>query len=226
MGDSDTNPAVQLWALHRLIAGVCHEINNPLTAVQGLAELLTQEESDPQKREDLEVITQESTRAISVVRNLRTFARTPEGEPIPCAVNSALSQVVDTRGYETRARGLALETAFDPSVPAVLCHYEDLLLMGLLMLLEAESLTLTAATPATTPGQEDDNASIVVRTAGGPEALIELEVRGLTVLPSSRYSPPLEVCASVAQRIGGRFSVRVDNASRLVTYSLSLPAAS
>ncbi|NLE74935.1 MAG: hypothetical protein GX604_09965 [Actinobacteria bacterium] len=138
MDGSDDLSAVQLWVLRRLIAGVCHEVNNPLTVVQGLVELILQEESDPKKREDLELVAQEGARAISVVRNLRAFARAPESEATPCAVNAALSQVLDTRGYETRARGLVLETSFYPSAPAVLCRYEDLLLMGLLLLLEAE----------------------------------------------------------------------------------------
>lgn len=225
MDSSDDLSAVQLWALRRLIAGVCHEVNNPLTVVQGLVELILQEESDPKKREDLEVVAQEGARAISVVRSLRAFARAPESEATPCAINAALSQVLDARGYETRARGLVLETSFYPSAPAVLCRYEDLLLMGLLLLLEAERLALDNPTSPATSNPQTNDASIMVRTTDESEGCVKFEVRNPVAIRSDSLSPIFQACTSLARRMGGRLQMETNQTSKVVTYLLSLPPA-
>ena len=67
--------AGRLAGLERLIAGTSHEINNPLTSVQGLASLLLMDAKDTQTREDSEVIAAETERAVVVIRNLRSFVQ-------------------------------------------------------------------------------------------------------------------------------------------------------
>jgi len=63
-------------SIGRLAAGVAHEINNPLTSVLTLSHLLLKHtEADDSRREDLEIIVQETTRCRDIVRNLLDFAR-------------------------------------------------------------------------------------------------------------------------------------------------------
>src|SRR6185503_11996330 len=67
----------KMSAIGQLIAGVAHDLNNPLASVVGFADYLVDSEKDapPQLLEPLRTIQQEAERAASIVRNLLNFAR-------------------------------------------------------------------------------------------------------------------------------------------------------
>lgn len=62
-------------ALGRLAAGAAHELNNPLTAVLGFAQILREEAQDETVREDLDRIIRGALRARRIVQDLLAFAR-------------------------------------------------------------------------------------------------------------------------------------------------------
>ena len=67
-------------AVGQLVAGVAHEINNPLTGVIGFAQLLQTRDIDEQARKDAESIYREAERATRIVRHLLSFARKHQPE--------------------------------------------------------------------------------------------------------------------------------------------------
>jgi hypothetical protein len=224
--------AANLAALRQLIAGVCHEINNPLTAVQGLSDILAQDASDSQTAEDLRIIARETERAITVVRNLRVFAR-ESGPPQPCNMNDALANVLDARGYEMRARGMTLSTATADDVPGVRASYEELLLLLLLLVLSAEQTAL-----ATT--DEDGPADDVHLQEGGPDTTTEAPFLHVETVAeegavqavlaySDRLhragldSSAMEAARRLAQDLGGGITLSTDREAR-ASLTLTLPA--
>ncbi|MFN7914807.1 MAG: PAS domain S-box protein [Vicinamibacterales bacterium] len=67
--------AQKMESLGRLAGGVAHDFNNMLGGIMGYAELLLDDESDPQRRQDLESIMQAAVRSAELTRKLLAFGR-------------------------------------------------------------------------------------------------------------------------------------------------------
>lgn len=108
----------KMAAVGQLVSGVAHELNNPLTSIAGLAELLL--EKPPQGtagRDHLTVIREQAERAGRIVRNLLTFARKGPAEVEPFNLNDLVQRTVALVGYELKLREVELQTQLDPGVP-------------------------------------------------------------------------------------------------------------
>src|SRR6204780_5859850 len=65
----------RLAAMGQMIGGFAHELNNPLTSILGMAELLQEGEVSEGARKQLAVLHQQARRAAEIVQNLQYFAR-------------------------------------------------------------------------------------------------------------------------------------------------------
>lgn len=105
----------RLASLGRMLAGTAHELNNPLAAVCGFAQLLLRGEVSEEQRLALETIDREATRAAAVVRDLLTFARHHDQDTTRSVdLNAIARYVVGTRRYSLRAGGVSLELDLAP----------------------------------------------------------------------------------------------------------------
>ena len=110
----------RLISLGELISGIAHELNNPLTGIIGLSELLLEKDVPDDVKEDLKLIDKEVKRTASIVRSLLTFARKQESEKKPVNMNKAIEDVLKLRAYEQKVSNIKVDTRFAPDLPEVM----------------------------------------------------------------------------------------------------------
>ncbi len=111
----------KLVALGELVAGIAHEINNPLSVVVGYSEIMLQNNQlDERDRKRLDKIFQSATRAANIISNLLDFARKRVPEQTVLNLNSISDQILDLVAYELRSDGIKLVKEYDPQLPSIL----------------------------------------------------------------------------------------------------------
>ncbi len=109
----------KLAAIGQLVAGVAHELNNPLASVVGYSELLTDEISSGPSRNKLDKIIREAQRMRRIIENLLRFARQNNLAKKSTNVAVLLQEVLSLREYHLRNQGIQLDVQIDPALPPV-----------------------------------------------------------------------------------------------------------
>jgi signal transduction histidine kinase len=202
----------KLAALGQLVAGVAHELNNPLAVIMGYSELMSDELASERSRDQLSQILNQSRRMKKIVDNLLRFSRQSACGTQAVALAPVVQEVLALREYSMRAHNVQVDLDLATSLDSVAIN-EDEIKQILLNLLNNASDALESV-----PGKK--RISIRARQMGR-RAVIEVEDTGPGFSNLGRALDPfyttkpvgkgtglgLSVCYGIVKEHGGDFSI-------------------
>lgn len=128
----------RLAAMGQMIGGFAHELNNPLTSILGMSELLQDSQGPETIRKQLEILQQQARRAVEIVQNLTYFSRPPAPGKAALDVAELVQRTLHLHAYSLRKSNITVDFLREPSVPPVQADAHQLMQVFLNLILNSE----------------------------------------------------------------------------------------
>ena len=131
--------AEKLAAMGQMLAGVAHELNNPLTAILGVTEMLRERENlEETTRRQLELTHRQARRAARIVQNLLEFSRPASPQKKPLDLNSIVDRTLQLHEHSLRRSNVEVDIRPAPDLPGVIGDANQLIQVFLNLVTNAE----------------------------------------------------------------------------------------
>jgi PAS domain S-box-containing protein len=128
----------RLAAMGAMIGGVAHELNNPLTSIMGVSELLQDTETNETSRKQLAMLQQQARRAADIVQNLTYFSRPPAPGKSRINVVEVVERTLNLHAYSLRKNSITVDFLKETGVPYAMGDPHQLMQVFLNLIVNAE----------------------------------------------------------------------------------------
>lgn len=222
----------KLSAMGSLLAGVAHELNNPLAILVTQATLLKEKAATPDVERRAERIYAAAQRAGRIVKSFLAMARQKAPVREPIAINAVIENALELVGYGLRSAGIAVERRLDPDLPPVNADRDLLGQVFANLILNAQHAMMDATGDRrVTITSACRGSSLEIEIAdtgpGVPEAIrAEIFEPYFTTKPAGAGTGiGLSICKSVVLAHDGSIDL-VDGPDAGATFRVCLPATS
>jgi PAS domain S-box-containing protein len=217
-------------AMGHMMAGAAHELNNPLTAILGVSDLLRERAPDDAMRRQVEIVLQQARRAAAIVQNLLAFSRPPAQGRTRLHLEQIVQRVLQSHQASLQQKRIHVEFSAPENLPG----FDAKLLTQVFSNLIANAeqaisgfrgsgtlrISLTASNGTLCASFEDDGPGIP------PEVIGKIfDPFFTTKRPGGGSGLGLTICLAVVKEHGGRIEVE-SPAGAGATIRIYLPAAS
>uniref|UniRef100_UPI0035AF5F14 sensor histidine kinase n=1 Tax=Promineifilum sp. TaxID=2664178 RepID=UPI0035AF5F14 len=230
--ESSLMQAGKLAAIGQLAAGVAHEINNPLTAINANAQMLKMVMPvEDENFESVDLIVRAGERAAKVVRGLLDFARQEQYSFTPGDLNESIQEALDLVNYQMQSSHIAVVKEFDQTLPLVVASWEHLKSVWLNLLLNARDALLSNQDErrlkvSSRVGKDGQTVQVVMYDNGkgmtSAETLHIFEPFYTTKGPGQGTGLGLATCHRIVEQHGGEITV-ASKVGEGTTFLVTLP---
>jgi len=128
----------RLAAMGQMIGGFAHELNNPLTTIVGVSDLLREGENSESRIKQLNMLHQQARRATEIVQNLMYFSRPPAPGKTPVNLSELVTRTLHLHAYSLRKSNITVDFLPEESLPQITGDPHQLIQVFLNLMLNAE----------------------------------------------------------------------------------------
>jgi len=222
----------RLAAMGAMIGGVAHELNNPLTSILGVSELLQDSETSESARKQLAMLQREARRAADIVQNLTYFSRPPAPGKSKINLAEVVERTLNLHAYSLRKNNITVDFLKELGMPYALGDPHQLMQVFLNLIVNAEQAIREARDKGTLRirlGRGDGGTVWVSFHDDGPgipkENLASIfDPFYTTKRPGRGTGLGLSICKSVMKEHNGSVEV-VNSPDGGAVFTVTLPAA-
>jgi len=228
----------KLAAMGQMMAGVAHELNNPLTAILGMSELLREKAVGDEPHRQLELVHRQAKRAAKIVQSLLAFSRPAVPRKVPVQLAEVVARTLQLHEHSLRSNQIRVEVQTVPSglrtaeFPTVMGDPNQLMQVILNLTTNAEQAIREVRDHGTIRirmGSEGNQVWISVQDDGvgiSKEALPRIfDPFFTTKRPGRGTGLGLSICMAIVREHGGHLEVQPSPGTGS-TFTITLPTSS
>jgi PAS domain S-box-containing protein len=128
----------RLAAMGAMIGGVAHELNNPLTSILGVSELLQDSQTTDSARKQIAILQQQARRAAEIVHNLTYFSTPPTPGKTRINIADIVERTLNLHAYSLRKNNITVDYVRENGLPYAQGDPHQLMQVFLNLILNAE----------------------------------------------------------------------------------------
>jgi PAS domain S-box-containing protein len=219
-------------AMGQMLAGAAHELNNPLTAILGVSDLLREHSQDEISKRQSGLILKQARRAADIVQNLLAFSRPRTSALVPLRVEDVVQQILLAQKSAFEQKGIAVKFEAAPGLPPIDGDRK--------LLSQVFSNIIVNAEQAISSAKPSGTISVAIAPASGNRVCLSFENDGPAISPENiakLFDPffttkrpgggsglGLTICLAIVKDHGG--TIEVDSpSSGGAAFRIVLPAA-